>query len=60
MLGHTTFSFYEIVILNDLFCSQLILDKRLIDDKIGLWKALPNGRTHNEHVECLNKKCKLN
>ena len=48
-LGHTKVAFL-MAILNDLFVSQLRLDKILMDDKIGLWKVLPNVRTHNEHV----------
>ena len=57
---HTKVSFCKIIILKDLFGSKLRLEKILIDDKIGPWKALPNGRTHNECVECLNKKLELN
>ena len=45
--------------LNDLFGTQLILDKSLVDDKIGLWIAIPDGRTYNEVIEYLDKVCKL-
>ena len=38
---------YEIVILSDMISIQLRLDKIFADDKIGLWKVLPNGRTCN-------------
>ena len=39
------FAFYVITILQDLFGQQLRLDKRFVDDKIGLWKLTPNQHT---------------
>ena len=54
-----TFSFYETIVLHDLFGKHLRLDKIFVDDKIGLWKIIPNGKTYNDCKNHLNKVCKL-
>ena len=39
---------------------HLRLNKRFLDDKIGLWKIIPNGKTYDYCKKYLNKLCKLN
>ena len=54
------FAFYEITTLQDLFGKHLHLNKRFVDEKIRLWKVIPNGSTYSEYKNNLNKVCKLN
>ena len=54
------FIFYEMTTLQDLFGKHLRLNRRFVDDKIDLWKVIPNGETYSEYKNHLNKVCKLN
>ena len=52
------FNFYEIAIIEPTFRENIRLDKRFIDEKIGVWRMLqPND--FNNFQTTINKMCKL-
>ena len=53
------FAFYQMKVLQDIFGKHLHLDKRFVDDKIGLWKIIPNSKPYNDCKNHLSKFCKI-